>query len=115
MAVPIGIRSPYYADDSDPTFAFANRYGLMSIDVSHENDRFGSYSAYATYDINIRSTVNMSLPMTAFRNLVENDERARLDHDEQYYQHRMRAKYPALQDAWDKYQTLLTLMGNRHV
>lgn len=56
-----------------------------------------------------RDIVEIELPLRAFQDMVRLDNRAEEDSREQQEERQIRAKYPAVADAYDKYKMLLAL------
>ena len=56
-----------------------------------------------------RDIVEIELPVRAFQDMVRLDNRAEEDSREQQEERQIRAKYPAVADAYDKYKMLLAL------
>ena len=87
---------------------FAKRYNA---NINHQYDRstFHTYSRSYDYYDDGKSVVSIDMPLRSFRNLVESDNRAEEDYQEQRRERRLRATYPAVNDTYEKYQMLLAL------
>ena len=88
---------------------FAQRYGAK-IDLSsyNYNNYLGTASDYLNtryYDTD-RNNVEISLSMRSFKHMVEMDIQAGADYEKQREEARIRKQYPAVADAYHKYQMM---------
>lgn len=88
---------------------FAKRYNA---NINHRPDRMGTFHTYGrSYDYydDSKTVVSIEMPLHSFRHMVEMDHEA----DERYQAQReekyLRAKYPAVKDAYEQYQMVLAL------
>jgi hypothetical protein len=87
---------------------FAKRYNA---NISHRCDRstFNTYGRSYDYYDDSKTVVSIEMPLSSFRHMVEMDHEA----NERYQVHReekyLRAKYPAVKDAYEQYQMVLAL------
>ena len=85
---------------------FAKRYNA---NINHRRDRstFNTYGrSYNYYD---DSVVSIEMPLSSFRHMVEMDHEANERYQVQREEKYLRAKYPAVKDAYEQYQTVLAL------
>jgi hypothetical protein len=87
---------------------FALRYGAK-IDLRQGRDSFHTMGGAREYYDTGRSTVDIELPLRNFQHMVDMDSRAEADYREQREERQIRAKYPAVADAYHKYQMMLEL------
>lgn len=86
---------------------FIRRYNAR-INYQYYRNRVQS-SFRAMYYNDSRDIVEIELPVRAFQDMVRLDNRAEEDSREQQKERQIRAKYPAVADAYDKYKMLLAL------
>ena len=80
---------------------FCNKYGIRDIVVKTDSQEFFTGAGH-TYSVSLPADLELRMSMDAFRHLVDSDNAGQ---EEQ----RMRDKYPAIKDAYDKYKMLLEL------
>ena len=87
---------------------FAKRYDAA---INHQPDRrtFHTYSQSYDYYDNSNSVVAIELPLRSFQHMVEMDNEAEERYQAQREERQLRAKYPAVKDAYEQYQMLLAL------
>ena len=90
---------------------FAQRYGAK---VNFLRDEPASYNYMGTasdykYYATDRNNVEISLSMRSFKYMVEMDIQAGVDYEKQREEAHIRKQYPAVAEAYDKYQMLLAL------
>lgn len=90
---------------------FINRYGAK-VETFRQRRRgtfadhvYGYGDAFNTYEWQHENTVDLELPMESFERLVDLDCR----HDAAMDEARIRQHYPAVADAYSRYQMLLAL------
>jgi hypothetical protein len=83
---------------------FSHRYGAR---VRYQSKALYEYG-YSKYD-DRPDTVEVDLTYRALEHLVEADYRAELDYRASREEAHMRKKYPALEEAYSKYQMLMEL------
>ena len=87
---------------------FAKRYNA---NINHQYNRstFHTYGRSYDYYDDSNTVVSIEMPLHSFRHMVEMDHEA----DERYQAQRkekyLRAKYPAVKDAYEQYQMVLAL------
>ncbi len=87
---------------------FTYRYNAS---IRHQSDTrtFRTYSQSYDYYDNSTSTVSIEMPSRSFNHLIEMDNRAEEDYQVLRKEQHLRAKYPAVKDAYEKYQMILAL------
>lgn len=86
---------------------FKRRYNAR-INYQYYRNRIQSSLGALDYT-DSRDIVEIELPIRAFQDMVRLDDRAEEDSREQQEERQIRAKYPAVADAYDKYKMLLAL------
>jgi hypothetical protein len=86
---------------------FTRRYNAR-INYQYYRNRVQSSLGAIDYT-DSRDIVEIELPVRAFQDMVRLDNRAEEDSREQQEERQIRAKYPAVADAYDKYKMLLAL------
>lgn len=86
---------------------FTRRYNAR-INYQYYRNRVQSSLGAMDYT-DSRDIVEIELPVRAFQDMVRLDNRAEEDSREQHEERQIRAKYPAVADAYDKYKMLLAL------
>ena len=86
---------------------FTRRYNAR-INYQYYRNRVQSSLSAIDYT-DSRDIVEIELPVRAFQDMVRLDNRAEEDSREQQEERQIRAKYPAVADAYDKYKMLLAL------
>jgi hypothetical protein len=86
---------------------FTRRYNARIHYQYYRNSPHASLGALDYTDP--RDRVEIELPVRAFQDMVRLDNRAEEDSREQQEERQIRAKYPAVADAYDKYKMLLAL------
>jgi hypothetical protein len=112
MALPLSsYTSTIYMHDlrDDDCIRLAKNYRFLEYDVQRMPDYVDlNYSrGYARDD----SVVYIKLRMDDYRTLAKNDLEGERLWNNNSVETKLRRKYPALQDAWDKYQMLLALVN----
>jgi hypothetical protein len=90
---------------------FAKRYNANIKTINHQYDRSTFHISSRSYDYydDSKTVVSIEMPFGGFRNLVDSDNLAEEDYQEQRRERQLRAMYPAVNDAYEKYQMLLAL------
>jgi hypothetical protein len=87
---------------------FAKRYNA-NINHRHCRSTFHTYGRLYEYYDDSKAIVSIEMPLHSFRHMVEMDheadERYQMQREEKY----LRAKYPAVKDAYEQYQMVLAL------
>jgi len=85
---------------------FAKRYNA---NINHRRDR-STFNTYGqSYDYYDNSVVSIEMPLSSFRHMVEMDHEADERYQAQREEKHLRAKYPAVKDAYEQYQMILAL------
>ncbi len=92
---------------------FINKFNVKHVQVArdrmYDTINYGSYNQTASYYAGREELIEMELTRSGFEHLVRMDtEHAQLWQD-QRDEKWLRKTYPALKDAYDKYQMLLAL------
>ena len=88
---------------------FAHRYGAR-VDCRRKTDNvYYGYNKTASYYDDRDSTVEVELPYRAFEHMVEADHQAELDWRVNREEARIRARHPAVAEAYSQYKMLLKL------
>ena len=87
---------------------FAKRYDA---NINRQTDRntFHTYSRSYDYYDDSNTVASIEMPLRSFHHMVEMDNRAEEDYQAQRKEQQLRAKYPAVKDAYEKYQMILAL------
>lgn len=87
---------------------FAKRYNA---NINHRTDRstFHTYGRSYDYYDDSNTVVSIEMPLHSFRHMVEMDNRAEEDYQSHREEKYLRAKYPAVKDAYEQYQMILAL------
>ncbi len=93
--------------------SFMNKYRVKHVHVSRDRDyrtiNYGTYNQTASYYADREEIIEMELTRSGFEDLVnmdnENDKAWQAQRDEAW----MRRTYPAVAEAYSKYQMLLEL------
>ena len=88
---------------------FAHRYGAR-VDCRRKADtEYYGYNKTASYYADRDSTVDVELSYRAFEHMVAADHHAELDYQAKREEQHIRARSPAVAEAYSKYKMLLEL------
>ena len=88
---------------------FAHRYNAK-VDFRRKTDNvYYGYNKTASYYDDRDSTVEVEFPRRAFEYMVEMDHQAELDYQAKREEAHIRARHPAVAEAYSKYKMLLEL------
>ena len=93
---------------------FFKRYSITSIEYTRANnysryDYVNTASGQLAFHENQQQNVDIEIPLRALEHLVKMDDNAEEDYRARKEEARMRKNYPALEEAYSKYQMLLAL------
>jgi len=87
---------------------FAKLYNA-NINYQYNRNTFSTYGRSYDYHDDSKTMVSIEMPLSSFRHMVEMDHEANERYQVQREEKHLRAKYPAVKDAYEQYQMVLAL------